>query len=65
MAAYGVVDWVSVEGTLAVVAAAIEVKLETLDSTNNPLYISKIFPIGRTVGPPVKQVFQACIIYKG
>ena len=65
MAAYGVVDWVSVEGTLAVVAAAIEVKLETLDSTNNPIYISEIFPIGRAVGPPVAQVFQACIIYKG
>lgn len=60
MAAYAVVDWLSSEGSLADVAAEIETKLETLDSTSNPIYISQVFPIGSK-----QDTFQAVIIYAG
>jgi hypothetical protein len=59
MAAYAVVDYTTDVGTLREVMAAMETKLETLDSTSNtPIYIID-----------VKQVagdnFQGCILYTG
>lgn len=58
MAAYTVVDWVSSVGTLAEVGAEIETKLETLDSTNNPIITYNVISIGN-------ETFQALITYTG
>lgn len=58
MAAYTVVDYTTDVGTLREVAANMETKLETLDSTTNTLYLID-----------VKQMagdnFQGIIIYNG
>jgi len=42
MANYAVNDWVSTEGTVANVMAQLETKLETLDSTNDPVVLIDI-----------------------
>lgn len=57
MANYAVTDWVSdIFASLAEAAAAIETKLETLDSTNNTIRHIDIVHFGSSA-------FQAVIIY--
>jgi len=58
MAAYTVVDYATDVGTLGEVTAAMETKLETLDSTTNTLYYIDILP---TPGSAYKGV----ILYLG
>jgi hypothetical protein len=47
MANYAVVDWTYGPATAAEVAAALETKLETLDSTTNPIQLIDILPVAR------------------
>jgi len=57
MAAFKVTDWVgNIVGTLAEAAAEYETKLETLDSTTNPLIISGLMHLPR-------RGFQAYMVY--
>ena len=58
MANYAVVDYKTDEGPLVDVIAAMEVKMETLDDTNNPFYLV-------TVEQIANGVFVGVIIYKG
>ena len=60
MANYAVVDWTSDPGTLAEVAAAMEVLLETIDSTTNTIVHIDIVPAG---GGGSR--YQGVIIYSG
>ena len=52
MANYAVNDYVTPEGTVASVMAALETQLETLDSTNDPVVLIDVFqlPNGLFVG---------------
>ena len=56
MANYTVTDYVSTEDSIEQCAAALETKLETLDSTNNPIRLIKIIRL-----PNNK--FQATLMY--
>ena len=58
MAAYTIVDYHTPVASLIEVTAAMETKLETLDSTNNPLYHVDVQP---TAGG----AFIGIILYKG
>mgnify|MGYP003653524079 CR=1 len=58
MAAYSVVDYTTATGTLLAVAALMETKLETLDSTNNVLYHIDILELSGGT-------YQGVILYKG
>lgn len=58
MAAYTIVDWKTSEGPVDEVMAAIETKLEALDSTSNSLYLITILPISPSV-------FVGVLVYKG
>ncbi|HHA19627.1 MAG TPA: hypothetical protein ENK70_07980 [Methylophaga sp.] len=57
MAAYKIEKWVSGLGTLNEVAAEMEVKLETLDSTTNVLRLTQV------VKPGGGTQFQGILIY--
>jgi hypothetical protein len=46
MAAYKVTDWSSSVGALNDVLTQLEVKLEALDSTNNPIVFIDVFQTG-------------------
>jgi len=59
MVNYTIVDWVNVSTSLTTAAAALETKLETLDSTTNPIYKIDIFKIGGT------NQWKAILVYKG
>lgn len=58
MANYAVVDFKTDEGPLAAVLAEMETKLETLDSTTNPLRLITVVPVNN-------DVFVGVIIYDG
>ena len=45
MAFYTVTDYETVEDSVSIIMAAFETKLETLDSTNNPIKFIKIEPL--------------------
>lgn len=45
MADYSVTDYVTTADSVEAVAAAMETKLETLDSTNNPIRQIQIIPL--------------------
>lgn len=57
MASYAVVDWASDVGTLLEVIAAIETKLETLDSTTNGIRLLEVHPTGGA--------YVAILVYDG
>ena len=48
MAAYKVTDFRTSTGSMATILAELETKLETLDSTTNPLIMSGIEQIGNS-----------------
>ena len=52
MANFTVTDFVTDEDSVEAVMAALEVKIDTLDSTNNAIYLVKIFPLpnGKFIG---------------
>jgi len=56
MANYAVNDWVSTVGNLTTVAAALETKLETIDSAKTIRFV-QIYPVGGSVQ------FQAVLIW--
>lgn len=58
MAAYTVVDYMTPVGALPEVMAAMETKLETLDSTTNVLYLIDVKQLAG-------DTFQGVILYLG
>lgn len=58
MANYAVVDFKTDEGPIASVLAAMEVKLETLDTTTNPIRLIQVLSVNN-------DVFVGVIIYDG
>ena len=60
MANYTVVDWESSVGTVKEVIAEMETKLETLDSTTNPIRYIDVVPHGGG-----GTLFKGIIIYDG
>lgn len=52
MANYTTDNFETAEGSIAVVLAALEAKIDTLDSTTNPIYLIKIKPLpnGKFIG---------------
>ena len=58
MAAYAVVDYVTSEATVATVLAEMETKLETLDSTTNPIRLIDVRELKNGL-------YQGWIIYDG
>lgn len=58
MASYAVVDYKTDEGPMASVLAAIETKLETLDTTTNPIRLIQVLSVNN-------DVYVGVIIYDG
>jgi len=56
MANYKITDYVSTADTIEQCAAALETKLETLDSTNNPIRLIKIIRLSNNK-------YQAVLVY--